>query len=159
MKQLGGSAATAVRASPEACFALVAAVDQYPRWYPELIRRAELLTPAAAGQAGRVRATVHVAVGPLVRDLELTMDLATAAGREVRLTRVPHEPGDPERFEVLWRVHEERFTRLELTLSAALEVPRLVPLGGLGDRLAQGFVEAARRELEGASPNASASNS
>jgi hypothetical protein len=77
----------------------------------------------------------------------------------VCLSRVPHEPSDPEKFEVVWRVAPGPATRLSIELSAALEVPRLVPLGGVGDRIAQGFADAAKRELEGSSPNAPASSS
>jgi hypothetical protein len=59
----------------------------------------------------------------------------------------------------VWRVGSGATTRVAIELAATLEVPRLVPIGGLGDRLAQGFVEAAKRELAGSSPNASASSS
>jgi hypothetical protein len=82
------------------------------------------------------------------------MEVSRQEGREVRLTRLKHQPSDPERFEVVWRVGSERPTRLELELAATLDVPRLVPVGGVGDRIAQGFIEAAKRELEGSSPNA-----
>jgi ribosome-associated toxin RatA of RatAB toxin-antitoxin module len=159
VRQLQGSGATSVAASPAACFALVVDVDGYPRWHPQVIRRAEALERGPDGLPTRVATTVHVAVGPLVRDFELTMDVAARPEREVRLTRVAHDPADPERFEVVWRVGAGTPAELELELAATLDVPRLVPLGGVGDRLAQGFVEAAKRELEGSSPKASASSS
>ena len=38
-------------------------------------------------------------------------------------------------------------TEISLALDATLSVPRLVPLGGIGDSLADGFVSAAAREL------------
>jgi hypothetical protein len=87
------------------------------------------------------------------------MDVEYSEHREVCLTRVPNEAGDPEKFEVVWRVSADDGTRLAIELNAMLEVPRLLPLGGVGDRLAQGFVDAAKRELEGSSANASASSS
>lgn len=158
MKALGGTAASAVAATPRACFDLAAAVDRYPSWYPEVIRAAEVLERDAAGRPSRARATVHVAVAPFARDFELVMDVALEEGREVRLTRVANEPSDPERFGVTWRIAAHPATQLALALEANLDVPRLLPLGGVGDRLAQGFVDAARRALEGSSPNASASS-
>lgn len=159
MKQLTGSGAAEVAASPTECFALLIAVDGYPRWYPEVIRSAEVLERASGGIPTRVRATVHVASGPLVRDFKLTMKVVAQPEREVHLSRIAHEPTDPERFDVIWRITADVETRLGLELAAELDVPRLVPLGGVGDRVAQGFVEAAQRELAGSSPNASASSS
>jgi ribosome-associated toxin RatA of RatAB toxin-antitoxin module len=148
MKDLAGSASTSIEAAPEACFELVSAIDRYPSWNPEAIRKAEVLERDAGGRPTRVRTTVHVAVGPLVRNFDLLMDITRQEGTEVRLTRVRHGPSDPERFEVVWRVGRERPTRLQLDLAATLDVPRLVPVGGVGDRVAQGFVEAAERELD-----------
>jgi hypothetical protein len=150
MKELGGSAATTVQAGPEACFELAAAVDRYPSWDPDVIRRSEVLDRDAAGRPTRAQLTVHVAAGPLVRDFDLRMDVTTQERSEVRLTRVPNEASDPERFEVIWRVGSGPPTTLELELAATLDVPRLVPLGGVGDRLAQGLVDSAKRELDGA---------
>jgi ribosome-associated toxin RatA of RatAB toxin-antitoxin module len=159
MKALAGTGVATVGATPEACFALVAAVDGYPRWYPEVIRSAEVLERDPAGWPSRARTLLHVSAVGLVRDFDLLMDEALEEEREVRLTRVADEPSDPERFEVVWRIAAGPPTRLELELAANLGVPRLVPLGGVGDRLAQGFVDAAKRALEGSSPNASASSS
>lgn len=152
MKDLTGSASGTIDATPEACFDLVSSVDRYPSWNSEVIRKAEVLDQDAEGRPARVRTTVHVAAGPLTRDFELLMEVTRQEGREVRLTRVKHERSDPERFEVIWRVGSERPARLELELTATLDVPRLVPVGGVGDRIAQGFVEAAKGELEGSSP-------
>ena len=38
-------------------------------------------------------------------------------------------------------------TQIRLDLAANLDVPRFVPLGGVGDSMADGFVSAATREL------------
>src|SRR5437588_8982917 len=148
MKELRGSAATTIEAAPETCFELVAAVDRYPSWNPDAIRSAEVLERDAAGWPARARISVHVGVGPVVRDFDLLMDAALKQGHEVRLSRVRQEPTDSERFDVAWRIGPGPPTSLELELTATLDVPRLVPLGGVGDRLAQEFVEAAKRELE-----------
>jgi hypothetical protein len=62
---------------------------------------------------------------------------------------VPHEPSDPERFTVTWRVAGSGTgTRIDLALDAVLDLPRFVPLpSGVGDTIAQGFAAAAAREL------------
>lgn len=159
MKELAGSAEATVEATSEACFELVAAVEGYPRWNGEVIREVELLAARSDGRPTRVRTTVHVAAGPITRDFHLVMDVEYSDHDTVCLTRVPHEPSDPEKFEVVWRVAAGPPTRLAIELDATLEVPRLVPVGGVGDRIAQGFVDAAKRELEGSSPNASAISS
>ena len=159
MKELSGSAEITTEAMLEACFELVAAVDRYPRWNPDGIRKVEVLELGSDGRPKRVRTAVHVAVGPITRDFDLVMDVELSPHDAVCLSRVPNEAGDPEQFEVVWRLADGRPTRLRIELAATLEVPRLVPVGGIGDRLAQQFVEAARRELDGSSAKVSASSS
>lgn len=159
MKELSGSAQTTVTATPEQTYELVAAVERYPSWNGEAVPRVEVLRSDSDGRPTRVRTAVHVAAGPVTRDFELVLDVKFSGHDAVSLSRVPHEPSDPERFEVVWRIGEGPPTQLALELTAALEVPRLLPLGGVGDRLAQNFVEAAKRELDGSSPNAPASSS
>jgi ribosome-associated toxin RatA of RatAB toxin-antitoxin module len=159
MKDLHATASATVAASPEQVTTLLAAIDDYPRWHPDLIRRAETVERSADGTPVRARATVHLALGPLVRDFELPLAVAVRPGYSVTLTRVAHEPSDPERFEVNWRVEPGSPTQLRLELEARIDVPRLLPVGTLGEQLAQGFVDAASRAVEGSSPNASASSS
>lgn len=158
MKELGGSAQTTVAATPEACFELVAAVDHYPGWNPA-VRDVDVLQSNPDGRPTRVRTAVHVAAGPVARDFDLVLDVELSGSDTVCLSRVPNEAGDPEKFELVWRVSQGPPTCLAIELDAMLEVPRLLPLGGVGDRLAQEFVDAAKRELDGSSPNASASSS
>lgn len=147
MKELRGSAATTVAAPVERCVERLRAVDRYPDWYGDVVRDVAVLERDGAGEPERARATLHVSAGPLVRDIRLLLAVVTEPGPTVRLTRIPHQPTDEERFEVIWRLSEGPPTGLALELSANLSVPRLVPLGGIGDAMAQGFVAAAAREL------------
>lgn len=155
MKELKGSATTAVQATPEECIAVLAAVDRYPTWYPDFIREVEVLERDAAGMPRRASTTVHLAVGPLANDysFEVTIKVQRSA---VILVRVPNEPSDDEHLEVHWRVKPRE---LGVKVAARLDVPRFLPVGGAGESVAQGFVEAARRVVDGSSPNASASSS
>ncbi|HLY51002.1 MAG TPA: SRPBCC family protein [Solirubrobacteraceae bacterium] len=155
MRDLRGSAATDVAAPPEKCVALLAAVDGYPTWYPEVIREVDVLERDSEGVPRRARTTVHLALGPLANDFHFEIAVATAPS-EVVLSRVEEEPSDPERLEVRWQVAPGR---LSVDVSARLSIPRFLPVGGAGETVAQGFVEAARRELDGSSPKASASSS
>jgi ribosome-associated toxin RatA of RatAB toxin-antitoxin module len=159
MKELRGSAEMTVAATPEACFALVEAVDRYPSWLGEEIREVDVLSADSDGKPSRVRTLLHVSVGPLVRDFDLAMDVNFEALKEVSLSRVRQKDSDTSRFDVVWHVGAGPPTSLAIELAATLDVPRLVPLGGVGDQMAQRFVEAANRELERSTPNASASNS
>jgi ribosome-associated toxin RatA of RatAB toxin-antitoxin module len=149
MKELRGSAMTPVAASPEQCLALLADLERYPSWYPEVVRRVQVMESRPDGVPARARTTLHVAQGPLVRDFNLLLAVDTAADA-VSLTRIPHDPSDPERFAVRWQIQRSGdAVVLHLLLEANLSVPRLVPLGGVGNSVAGGFVAAAARALGG----------
>jgi ribosome-associated toxin RatA of RatAB toxin-antitoxin module len=147
MKELHGTSSASVAAGVERCFELLAAVDRYPNWYPEVVRSVEVVERDPDGRPTKARASLHVAQGPLVRDFALLLSVQTEPFRVVRLTRIPHEPSDPERFQVAWSLGEGPETRIGLELSANLSVPRFVPVGAIGDGLARGFVASAVREL------------
>jgi ribosome-associated toxin RatA of RatAB toxin-antitoxin module len=148
MKDLQGSASTPVTASPEQCVTLLAAIDRYPTWYPDVIREVEVLERDSQGVPVRARTTVHLAIGPLSNDFRFIVAVE-ARPDSVVLTRVPDSPSDPERLEVRWRVQPRR---LDVDVAARLDVPRFLPVGGAGDSVAQGFADAAKRVLDGRGP-------
>ena len=89
-----------------------------------------------------------MALGPLAHDLELTLAVERRPPGAISLLRLPNEPTDPEQFRVDWRLSgDARRTRIALELAANLSLPKMLPLGGIGDALAQGFVAAAAREV------------
>lgn len=147
MKELHGSASASVAAPIEECFALVEAIDRYPSWYPDVVRGAEILERTGDGNPARARAMLHASVGPIVKDFDLVLAVTVERFSTVMLTRIPHDSSDPERFEVIWRLESGPETRLQLTLDANLSVPRLLPVGGIGDSMAAGFVTAAASAL------------
>lgn len=136
-----------VAAPVRECLELFEAVESYPAWYPEVVKEVSVLERDAHGRARRVDTTLHVSRGPLVRDFDLVMAITVRAPGTVRLVRVRNEPSDPERFEVIWRVKRDGHTRIDLQLDANLAVPRMVPLGGIGDAMAEGFIAAAVKAL------------
>ncbi len=149
MKALSGSAASDVTGTTEQCMALLTDVERYPNWYPDVVQRVDVLERDPAGQTTKAATKLHVAYGPVTRDFELTLDVQVQQPATVRLARIPHEPSDEEHFEVNWHVRDGGARRtIEVKLGAALPIPRFLPVGGLGDGLAQGFVAAAVRELE-----------
>jgi hypothetical protein len=147
MKELHGTATAVVTAPLPECVALLEAVDRYPSWHPEVVKEVTVLDRDDTGRVTRANATLHVAVGPLTRDFHLEFDVSVQPPGAVTLRRVPHQASDKEEFDVAWRVEDVGDTRISLRLDANLSVPRLMPLGGVGDSLAQGFVGAAVRAL------------
>jgi Polyketide cyclase / dehydrase and lipid transport len=149
MKELHGSAYSSVDAPVDKCIALLEAVDRYPEWHPDVVHEVEVLARNDAGRPTRVRAKLHVARGPLVKDFNLVMAVASDARREVKLTKIQDAHSGPEQFGVTWLVDDTGPTLIRLDLSASLDVPRFLPVGGVGDGLAEGFVAAAVKELSG----------
>ena len=147
MKELHGSASASVAAPIEQCFALVEAIDGYPSWFPVVVHEAEVLVRTVDGHPTRTRVTLHASVGPFVRDFRLLLAVTVEQFSTVKLTRIPHDSSDPARFEVIWRLEQGGETRIHLTLDANLAVPRLLPVGGLGESMAAGFVAAAAAAL------------
>jgi ribosome-associated toxin RatA of RatAB toxin-antitoxin module len=149
VKELTGSAAATTGATPEQALALLEDIDRYPAWHPDVVKEAEVLDRDADGHPTRARTKLRVEYGPLKHDFNLDMAVTVDLAGTIRLRRIPHGPDDPESFDVTWRVDGGNpSTRVRLDLAANLSVPRLVPVGGVGDSMAQGLVSAATRELD-----------
>jgi hypothetical protein len=153
VRELRASAAVSVDAAPAECLALLTDVAAYPDWCQDTVRHAEAL------EGDRARVTLRLGLGPLTGSFEELMTLRVAPAGEVRLERVPHDATDSERLEVIWRIGDGPPTRLEVSLAAALELPRLVPLGGVAESVAQDLVAAANRALSPPNPMTSATSS
>ena len=147
MKELTGSASATTPAVPQQAIALLENIDGYPTWCGDVVQEAEVLERDAEGHPTQARTRLHVERGPLTRDFNLVMSVRVEPAGTIKLSRIPHEPSDAERFDVTWRVDGPPGTRIQLDLAANLNVPRLVPLGGVGDSLAQDLLSAATREL------------
>ena len=143
MKELRGTATALVPAPLAQCLALVRAVDQYPAWYPDVVRTVDVLDRDAGGLPSRARTELHVSVGPLTKDFDLLMAVTFRPPGTVKLVKV----GGAAKFDVTWRLYDGDKTRLTLELDANLDAPHFLPLGGIGDSVAQGFISAASAEL------------
>jgi hypothetical protein len=147
MKRLNGTASAAVAAPVEECLALLVAVDRYPSWYPDVVQEVEVVEVDVDGRPAKARTTLHVSHGPLLRDFHLLLAIRVERPGTVKLARIPRDGSDQQRFDVTWRLEDRGDTRIALELHANLSVPALVPLGRVGDAIAEGFVRAATREL------------
>jgi ribosome-associated toxin RatA of RatAB toxin-antitoxin module len=147
VKELTGHAEGTTPASPEACVALLADVDRYPDWYPEVVKEVEVLERDDQGRPTKAHTKLHVQYGPITRDFDLTMEVTHSPPGAVRLSRIPHHGRDGEQFDVNWLVSGAQPSRIALDLAASLDVPRFLPLGGIGESMAQGFVNAATTAL------------
>ena len=149
MKRLHGDATATVDATTEDCLSVLAAVDQYPVWYPDVVRDAEVLATGQDGLPTRAQVTLHVSRGPLQKDFKLLMEVCVAPPNKVMLARIPHDASDEEAFEVTWEIEEPgESRRIRLAVDASLAGPRFLPLGTIGDDLAAGFVSAVARALQ-----------
>ena len=151
MKELRGIASARVAASADECLALLLDIERYPDWYPEVIRQVEIVSAATHEAPAVAQTTVHLGVGPVRRDFRLLMEISSEAGQIVRLTRARRQADDPEELSVTWRIEggsRPGETDLAVELSARLDAPRLLPLTGLGDVVAHGFVSAAAGALD-----------
>lgn len=133
-------------APQEDCFALLAAVDRYPEWCPDIVRHVDVLERGADGQPSRVRMRMHIARGPLVREFNLFLMIGVEPPRIVKLRRVTDHPTNQE-FNATWMLGPAGSTRVALELDARLRVPWYISAGGVGDAIAKGFVTAAGRAL------------
>jgi ribosome-associated toxin RatA of RatAB toxin-antitoxin module len=149
-RQFYGEAADLTAASLEDSFALVAAVDRYPRWCPDNVRDVEVLDRHAGGQPSSVRMRMHISRGAISRDFDLFLAIVVDTPETVKLTRFTDHPTNQE-FRATWRLSQAGGTRIALEIDARLRVPIYVPAHGIPDTIAEGFVTAACREL--ASPS------
>jgi hypothetical protein len=145
MKRLSGHAEGICRASGTATVRLLRAVDQYPSWHYEVVRRVVVIERDVAGVPRMLETTLRFPVGPISVEAELTLALGAERPDRVTLTRLPNDPHDRETFVADWQLEPRgpEQTAIRLDLEADADVPRLVPLGDVGERLAQGFVDAA----------------
>lgn len=149
MKQLHGQASGTVLASIDESFALLQAIERYPRWNANVFREVEVLERDPEGHAAKAWAKLRVARGRFTKDFELVVAVRAQRPSAIYLERIPNEPSDGERLELTWSLHDEGVTRIALRFSASLSsLPSFMPLGGTGDQIAASLVRAVGRALE-----------
>jgi hypothetical protein len=152
MKDLHGTASAVVPAPLDRCRAVFEAVDRYPQWYPDAVREVDVLERDHSGRPTKARAKLHLVWGPVVKDFDLVLAVVSDPPGPIRLTRIAH--AGSSQFAVTWGLRDDAGTgidhagtRIELNLTASMSVPRFLPVGGIGDAIADGFIAAATRAL------------
>jgi hypothetical protein len=135
----------------EDCLAFLAALDDYPSWYPDVVRAVEVVEYGDGGIPLKAETKLHLAYGPVARDLDLLLAVKVLRPNLVELTHIPRGQSSGTSFNAAWRLEDHAGTRLALELDATMPVPGLVPLGGVGDAFAAGFMQAAVARLESSS--------
>jgi len=151
MKHLHGTAQAAIGVPIEECVAFLADLEAYPSWYPDVVREVEVVESGEDGLPLRAETKLHLSHGPVSKDIDLLLAVRVRRPGLVQLTHVPR--GSPSRasFDATWRLEDHAGTHLELELDATMPLPRLVPLGGVGNAFAAGFMQAAVGRLESGS--------
>jgi len=154
MKNLSGAARAAVATPIEDCFAMFAALEEYPVWYREVVSEVHVLERGDDGLPLRAETKLHLAYGPVSKDLDLLLAVKVREPNLVHLTHVSRGPSSGASFDAVWRLENREGTQLELELDARMPVPALVPVGRVGDAFASGFMKAAVERLESRGPAA-----
>jgi hypothetical protein len=151
MKHLHGAAQASVGVPIEDCLALLAALDAYPDWYADVVTEVEVVEHDDDGLPLRAETKLHLSYGPVSRDLDLLLAVRVHRPDLVQLTHVPRGHSSGTAFDATWRLEDRGETHLGLELDATMPVPALVPLAGVGDSFAAGFMQAAVDRLEAGS--------
>ncbi len=148
MKHLHGDAEASVGVAIDDCLRFLAALEAYPSWYPDVVRGVEVVETGKDGLPLRAETKLHLSWGPVSRDLDLLLAVQVQKPGLVQLSHVSRGSSSGASFDATWRLEDRDGTHLELELDATMPVPGLIPLGGVGDAFADGFMEAAVRGLE-----------
>jgi ribosome-associated toxin RatA of RatAB toxin-antitoxin module len=147
VKELQGWASAELDVPAHECFELLAAVERYPAWF-EVVSKVEVLEAERNGTPGLARAELHVPQSPFGTHFELFVAVRTERPGMVTLTRVPDGASDQDRLELIWRVKGGGCTELEFEFDAAASfVPSFIPVGGAGEAIARGAIDAALTAL------------
>lgn len=148
MKHLHGTAQSTVAVPIEDCFDFLAALEAYPSWYEEVVTEVTVVQDGEDGLPLRAETRLHLAYGPVSRDLDLLLAVKAQRPGLVHLTHVSRGSSSGASFDATWRLQADAGTRLDLELDANMPIPRLVPVGGVGDVFAAGFMKAAVQRLQ-----------
>jgi len=151
MKRLHGEAQDAVRVPVGECFAFLAALEAYPSWYADVVRDVEVIEADGDGLPVRAETKLHLAYGPVSRDIDLLLGVDVEEPSLVQLRHIPRGPSSGASFDATWHLQDGAETQLALELDATMPIPRLVPLTGVGKAFADGFMKAAVAALSSAS--------
>jgi ribosome-associated toxin RatA of RatAB toxin-antitoxin module len=150
MKDLSASASGRTHAPVDDTYGLLSDFESYPDWFPEGVKSIQVLERDPDGHASRLQARLHTSSGPVQRDFDMEMTTTLRQPDLVELKRVPNENRDREEMVVSWRLTSGPQTLVAVDLRAKLDLPGFLPVGGLAQGMADRFLQAALRRLDGA---------
>jgi ribosome-associated toxin RatA of RatAB toxin-antitoxin module len=149
MKQLSATA-TGVAATPiERAYEHLLDVERYPQWYPDGVKRVEVLERDAGGVVLTVDAVLAAVAGPLRKEFPMRLALEREQPTRIALARVADDRGDHEQLTIAWllRAVGQAETELTVELGARLDVPLFLPIDPIAREVANGFLQAALRSM------------
>lgn len=151
MRDLSATSAGEAPAPIEVVFERLSNVTDYPSWYPAGVKYAEELERGPDGEPSTVKTTLALAQGRIQRDFTLHLAVTRDRPRMIELRRLPKTADDRELVTITWQLGElgQERTRIEVALAAKLDIPRFLPLGGIADNIAGGFLNAAVASFKG----------
>jgi ribosome-associated toxin RatA of RatAB toxin-antitoxin module len=149
MKDLSASASGRTHASVDAAYGLLSDFESYPDWFPEGVKSIQVLERDPDGHPSRLQAQLHTSSGPVQRDFDMQMTTVLRRLEMVELRRVPNQNRDGEEMTVSWRLTNGPQTLVAVDLRARLDLPGFLPVGGLAQGMADQFLQAALRRLNG----------
>lgn len=149
MKELSASATGVSGAPIERCYAHLLDVERYPQWYPDGVKRVEVLERDAAGTPTRVDAVLAAVAGPLRKQFDVRLALEPEPPTLIALARVADDRGDHELLTITWLLRDlgAQGTEINVELGARLDVPLFLPIDPVAREVANGFLQAALHSL------------
>ncbi|MGC9221818.1 MAG: SRPBCC family protein [Solirubrobacteraceae bacterium] len=145
MKAVSATATGTAATSIDTCYMLLSDVEHYPQWYPDGVRRVEVLERDGDGTAMRVDAVLNAIAGPLRRQFEVRLDVERIRPTKIGLVRVADDRGDHEALTIIWLLRQLNAAETEVTVEmvAYLDVPIFLPIDPIAREVANGFLQAA----------------
>ena len=150
MKELTASA-TGVSPKPiERCYAHLLDVERYPQWYPDGVKRVEVIERGPDGVPARVDAVLAAVAGPLRKQFDVRLAVEPEPPTLIALARVADDRGDHELLTITWLLRDlgDQGTEVNVELGARLDVPMFLPIDPVAREVANGFLQAALKSLQ-----------
>ena len=131
------------------CYAHLLDVERYPQWYPDGVKRVDVLERDEAGVPTKIDAVLAAVAGPLRKQFDVRLALEPAPPTVIALARIADDRGDHELLTISWLLRDlgERGTEINVELGARLDVPMFLPVDPVAREVANGFLQAALQSL------------
>ena len=149
MKELTASATGTSDKPIDHCYAQLLDVERYPQWYPDGVKRVEVLERGADGMPTKVDAVLAAVAGPLRKEFNVRLAVEPERPTLIALARVADDRGDHEMLTITWLLRDlgEQGTEVNIELGARLDVPLFLPIDPVAREVANGFLQAALQSL------------